>query len=423
MGSGAGGATAARELARAGHQVTILEAGGRFTPFGGDLKRLARLRATRLFLDERMIRALFPSMRVTMSAGHLPLVCGRATGGTTTLTAGNALRVDDAMSEAGLDLTTEYDELAGLIPITTDHRDRWRESTRQLFGACAGLGLDPALMPKLVDLSRCRRCGRCILGCSNGAKWDARRFLADAELADAAVIAGAPVERLALDDGRAAGVVVRRRGRREHIPADVVVLAAGGLGTPAILERSGVGTEPRLAVDPVLCVAGRRPGARQDEELSMPFFVEREGYCIAPYFDYLSFFFDRRWRLPAADILPLMIKLADQSQGRVTARETRKGLTSRDRARLREAIEVCRAVLVNVGVDDGDIFLGAVNAGHPGGTLPLTEASAGQMRDCRLPRNVYVADASLLPHALGKPPSLTIMALALRVARAVVAGA
>jgi choline dehydrogenase-like flavoprotein len=35
----------------------------------------------------------------------------------------------------------------------------------------------------------------------------------------------------------------------------------------------------------------------------------------------------------------------------------------------------------------------------------------------RLPENVYVADASLLPRALGNPPILTIVALAKRVAK------
>jgi hypothetical protein len=38
-------------------------------------------------------------------------------------------------------------------------------------------------------------------------------------------------------------------------------------------------------------------------------------------------------------------------------------------------------------------------------------------QDDRLPANLYVADASLLPKALGNPPILTIVAMALRVAR------
>ena len=231
------------------------------------------------------------------------------------------------------------------------------------------------------------------------------------------------VERLAVEGGSATGVVVRRRGRREIVPADLIFLAAGGLGTPGILERSGIPTERRLFVDPVLCVAGPLPGAHQDAEIPMPFFVEREDYVISPYFDYLSFFFDAGWRRPGADILPLMIKLADTEQGWVSSREVRKGLSAVDTRRLQEAVALCREILVRTGIAERDIFLGRVNAGHPGGTLPLTSETAHTLHDRRLPQNVYVADASLLPRALGKPPSFAIMALALRVARAARAAA
>jgi choline dehydrogenase-like flavoprotein len=41
---------------------------------------------------------------------------------------------------------------------------------------------------------------------------------------------------------------------------------------------------------------------------------------------------------------------------------------------------------------------------------------ASTFHDDRLPDNVYVADASLLPRSLGGPPILTIIALAKRVA-------
>ena len=61
-------------------------------------------------------------------------------------------------------------------------------------------------------------------------------------------------------------------------------------------------------------------------------------------------------------------------------------------------------------------MLGTVNGGHPGGTLPLTAHEAETLHHDRLPPNLYVADASLLPRSMGNPPSLTIMALAKRVA-------
>jgi choline dehydrogenase-like flavoprotein len=44
--------------------------------------------------------------------------------------------------------------------------------------------------------------------------------------------------------------------------------------------------------------------------------------------------------------------------------------------------------------------------------VPLTAVDAETLHPARLPENVYVADASLLPAAPGRPPMLTIMALA-----------
>ena len=108
--------------------------------------------------------------------------------------------------------------------------------------------------------------------------------------------------------------------RTVFFPADLVVLCAGGLGTPALLERSGIPCEPRLFVDPVLCVAAPWSGSRQHRELPMPFVIQRPGYIISPYFDYLSFLFNKRWRRSADQVLGLMIKLADSEQGRVPAR-------------------------------------------------------------------------------------------------------
>jgi hypothetical protein len=198
-----------------------------------------------------------------------------------------------------------------------------------------------------------------------------------------------------------------------------VVLGAGGLGTPALLERSGIACEPRLFVDPVLCVAAPWPGSRQHREIPMPFVIQRPGYIISPYFDYLSFLFNRRWRRPADGLLTLMIKLADSEQGGVPARgmSLDKTLTAVDRVRLAEAEAICRKMLADFGVDPKSIFLGTLNAGHPGGMLPLTAAEAETLHPERLPANVYVADATLFPRSLGNPPILTILALARRVAR------
>jgi choline dehydrogenase-like flavoprotein len=416
VGSGAGGAAAAREL-QGPFDVTIVEAGKEFRPFGWPLPRLEGWRSTGLLVDEREIRAFFPAMRVRKATSGMVLVNGVTVGGTTTIATGNGLRLDGDLAALGIDLDAEFAELAADIAITTAHERGWHEVTRELFDACAGLGLEPQAMPKMGVHERCAHCGRCVLGCPLHVKWDSRRFVDDAVARGARLVRGHHVERVVIRAGRAVGVDVRDRLRRRFLPADLVVLAAGGLGTPAILQRSGIACEPRLSVDPVICVAALRPESAYVHEVAMPFFVQRDGYIVSPYFDYLSFFFNRRWRHPAADIVSLMVKIADANVGGFAGRRVRKDLTDEDRRRLDDGIRVCRTILGKMGIRPEDTFLGTLNAGHPGGMLPITEREAESLHHDRLPANVYVADASLLPRALGNPPSLTIMALAKRVAK------
>ena len=92
IGTGAGGAAAAAKLAKT-HEVTILEAGGSFHPLSVSIDFLAKLRATGMFFDERMIRFLFPNM-VVRKSDPMIMVNGIGLGGTTTLATGNAVRCD-----------------------------------------------------------------------------------------------------------------------------------------------------------------------------------------------------------------------------------------------------------------------------------------------------------------------------------------
>jgi hypothetical protein len=68
----------------------------------------------------------------------------------------------------------------------------------------------------------------------------------------------------------------------------------------------------------------------------MPFVVQRPGYIVSPYFDYLSFLLNLSWRRPAGRVLALMIKLADSESGRMPARGAGldKRLTVEDRRHL-----------------------------------------------------------------------------------------
>jgi choline dehydrogenase-like flavoprotein len=422
VGSGAGGATMARALQGA-FAVTVLEAGGEFKPFAMNLKIPERFKRAGLLFDAREISMLFPAMKIDKAGDRMIHVRGIGTGGTTTIAAGNALRLDDDFRKAGIDLDESFAELAGEIPITVDHRPLWRPPTRRFFEICREMGMDPQPTPKMGRQNQCRNCGRCVLGCPYGVKWDSRAFLDEARAKGARLVVKTRVERVVIRGGEAQGVVVRRGWRRRFIPADVVILAAGGLGTPVILSNSGLAGRPRLFVDPVLCVAAPYPGARQNAELSMPFYVQREGYILSPYFDHLSYYFNRAWKPPAGDILSLMIKLADSNEGSVDRRGLHKTLTARDKGVLSEAVDLCRDIFGRFGVPKEKLFLGTLNAGHPGGMFPLTPAEARTLHHESLPANVYIADASLYPASLGRPPILTIMALAKSIARRIIAAA
>ncbi len=82
-----------------------------------------------------------------------------------------------------------------------------------------------------------------------GRRWSAARgFLKPAQgRPNLEVITGALADRVLFEGNRAVGVVYRREGREQLVrAAGEVILAAGAVASPAILERSGIGDPKRL---------------------------------------------------------------------------------------------------------------------------------------------------------------------------------
>lgn len=419
VGTGPGGATVARELARAGRHVLLLERGRpeRHHPLYGT--HLGALRYTErggLFFTPEGIQVVVPSM----------------VGGATGMFAGCAAPPPPWLREKyGIDLRNEVAETMeelGIAPLPPEQRGA--ASTR-LAEAARALGYAVYPQPKFIRPERSARfhCGaHCLLGCRCGAKWSAAEFVEEAVRAGARLLTQARVERVLMEDGHAVGVVGRLAGRPFIARAERVVLAAGGLGTPRILQASGLrGAGERMAMDLTLIVYGltREAGNAQDPpmtwswddpELGVMFSTLVDPWLLYPVMAGMrSLRYGLTW--PRwKHLLGVMIKLKDNLSGRLLPDGSlSKPLLPEDRDRLQEAERAARRILIESGAAPDSIFSSPLRGTHPSATVRI-----GELVDTNLQTEIpglYVCDASVFPEALGRPTVLTIIALGKRLAR------
>ncbi len=421
VGTGAGGAVAARELSLKGFEVIILEAGESFKPFTRHVTWSEPLRRLGLLGSEGTITKLFPPLNTLRTGKELVLVRGIATGGCTSISCGNIIRANYGLKEIGLNLTYEFDEIEQQIGVQSFPRERWRPITQHMYDAAENLGLNPQPTPKAVDSFKCTSCGLCELGCKTGARWDSQHFLNDALNNGAKLYTKSTVEKLLIENGIVKGVIVNSGRNRVIFKADLVVLAAGGVGTAQILNNSDLITRNNLWVDIVLTLGGVFKEAEQLREPPMVWYTKGEDYILSPYLDILSHFFHKPWRnVSIHDRVGVMVKLADEEQGAVTVDGVvEKNISSYDQKRLDEAISEAKNVMESAGVQ-GPFVTGMPNGGHLGGTVPLRKEDVTTMRPSGLPDGLWVADLSLAPRSQGLPTMLLAAALALRVTRQII---
>ncbi len=119
----------------------------------------------------------------------------------------------------------------------------------------------------------------------------------------------------------------------------------------------------------------------------------------------------RRW----GRTLGVMIKVTDEISGGVNPRgRVSKGMTARDRDRLRQAEDVAGRILRQAGCRPDSILTTPLRGTHPSATVRIGEMLSPDL-ETAIP-GLYVCDASVFPRALGRPTVLTIIALARRLA-------
>jgi choline dehydrogenase-like flavoprotein len=248
VGSGAGGAVAAHRLQRAGKSVVLVEEGPAIDPRRYHAESWEAMK--QLYYDQ--------GMRAMVGNLIIPTMQGRVVGGTTVVNSAICFRLPDEVlerwvEEEGLrDLSPDvlrpiFDEVEEFLNISPEE-DRYQGRHNLLMrDACAATGWRGHAIRR--NSRGCHGCGRCILGCPEGAKLSMDRTYVPAFLdLGGELLTGVRVEQVMVSRGRAVGVrgraidpVTMRRGRRVEVRAKAVVLACGTVGTPAVLAESGLG--------------------------------------------------------------------------------------------------------------------------------------------------------------------------------------
>lgn len=240
VGSGAGGAVAAWELARRGFSVVVFEAGPE-PPLEDFIGEPPVVRAVKYYWDN--------GVTFTWGVPTVNIPFGRVLGGTVTLNSGTLFRIPGEVlnlwykaSGANVDpglLDSAYNVIEGKLGArrVPEHLLGGNAIVMRRGAEALGLRHYPVTRP----LGGCLGLGECAFGCPSNGKVDMRlSFLREASEMGAHVYVNAEVEKVIIRGSKAEGVIVRVGGSRLEVKGRAVVVSAGALNTPRLLASSGV---------------------------------------------------------------------------------------------------------------------------------------------------------------------------------------
>ncbi len=468
VGSGAGGGVVAGELAERGRSVLLLEAGPHKT--AADYMRWEARATHELWWPPAFAEPAQPGPPMIMFRG-------RCVGGTTSINTKVALRphrqdYDKWHAAAGLrgeggepfgeaDLLPHIERVERRLGVR--ERSDWQTCIHTVVPGFEALGAELEPVVSYTD-PNCMRCGSCLQGCpTNAGKSTLNTYIhppwAEGKLE---LRAECEVRRVAIEDRgtgpEATGVeYLGPDGERHVVRADVVVLAAGALATSGLLIRSGIreaaGGSPssqligsHLGFHPARLVEGLFDEV-QDAHMVYPISShcmkfqrdEDGGFVVeaATVQDPIGFAtalcdeHDRPlWGQELVDAVRryrhytgLLTLVNDENNGTAWVDEAgqdryRFAWNDRERERIDQSLRFARQVLEAAGAQR--VYQTGVLSTHVQGGCRMgddPERSVvnrhGESHDVR---RLFVGDSAVLPRTLSVNPSLTIMALASRLA-------
>jgi choline dehydrogenase-like flavoprotein len=488
IGTGAGGAVVSARLAEAGYDVVVIEEGGYWT--AADFTEEEAEMVPRLYAER--------GARATDDLA-ISLLQGRCVGGSTTINWMIMLRTREwVLDEWARDHGTEGMRAADLSPVfdlieeETHARlvtpDAHAPGNRIIIDGAAALGWSAP--PAKINARDCIRAGFCGIGCRYGAKQSTLvTYVPRALAAGARLRCDVRVDRVEQVERGGSAPLKRVHGtvldRETHEPrhritvdAPIVVLAAGAVGSPVILQRSGLGgggvgrylrLHPTSAVIGVYAremygTAGIPQSALADEFLrgedGYGFWIECPSLLPGLASVAVPGFGDEHRRVmerfPQLGSLIVLARdgaergkssgdvLVDR-RGRVRiryalgerdARTLHDGLAAATRlhlaagaqevltlhepgVRVRAAGDIARIASARRGPNRLSVFSAHVNGTCRIGTDPRTSGVNPHAERHGVP-GLYVADGSIFPTAPGVNPQETIMALATIIARRII---
>ena len=350
-------------------------------------------------------------------------------GGTTTSSIGNACfscsgcysnSIMQQFEDKNLDIFEELLEASGELNVRYFPKKLWGHSTQLIAKVGEDLGYIVEPMPKFINFEKCRLCGKCVNGCLFDAKWDATYFVREALDYDADLIQDINVFEILHENNEVVGVVgINSNNEKQIFKAKRVILSAGALNTPIILKNSGIkNVGNQIFFDIFTTIGGYLKGANLKNELLMGVKAEFGPYFLSPHYSMqlLPLMNKKGWKANENDVIGLMLKFADTCIGKVDGDgNIEKTLTKVDVDLIKEGYDKAIGILMKLGVPDESIVATSLKGAHPGGT-----AAVGEVVDNNFEteiKGLYVCDASVIPEAPGRPPILTIVAIAKKVAK------